>query len=958
MIAGILLLLVQSTYANTEAVDRSPAATSQTKENHPTALSREQAALRSKSVGKVSYTLWFGLEESRDEFQGRTVINFEIRPKSKNIEKRVFLDLEEGTVRSVSINGHPVDDLATVERFDGHHIYFKTGELQTSNRVDVTYSHKYGKDGNGLHRFKDPVDGKVYLYSDFEPYHAHRAFPCFDQPDLKATYELTVEAPVEWEVISNTLPKDVNKIDGRKSWAFPPSQVFSTYVFAIHAGPYAVWKKMANGIPTRLFARKSLAKYIDADEWLKITAQGLEYYGTQFGYPYPFGKYDQIIVPDFNPGAMENVGAVTFSERFVHRAPITNDQRRNRADTILHEMAHMWFGDLVTMQWWNGLWLNESFATFSSSGAVDQATHFSGSWQSFYASVKQWAYWEDQLVTTHPIELPVADTDQAEANFDGITYGKGASVLKQLSYYIEEEDFREGLQRYFQKYAFKNTTLNDFVKMLSEASSQDLSKWQKAWLQTSGVNTVQAVWACEKDANSEVSKISKFEILQSPANAARPHRMQIALFNFARGANRETAPLLPGKVFDVTYSAPIAVVPEAVGKPCPDMVFPNYRDYDYVKVEFDPISLKQILKNISRIPDTFVRQMSWASLWEMVIDGKLRAQDYADTVLREVNFEKDTQVLAKTLRTLVSTSTNHASVLKFLTGDLRNQYQTKIDSFVKAHLHTAVAGSDQQLVWFQAYLNAASSQTSIVFARALLNGKQKLKGFAIDQERRWQLVEILARTGAPDAEALIAKELKNDTTDMGQKQAISVEASIPSLEIKNKWLSQIIRSKVILEKANDESTPTPPPAVVAAKTNLKNAQPAGEKFGETIGSPSGTSTRAVAKELEKLPLAKIREAMQNFQILGQEDITKASVQPYFDNLPKIALLGQVEEEEYSKWFARAMYPSLCDADIVKRTSDLIEKYPNLPASVMKSLKVGRQEEERCIRAREKSLTSG
>jgi aminopeptidase N len=300
---------------------------------------------------------------------------------------------------------------------------------------------------------------------------------------------------MDWQVVTNTLSKDTNHVDGRKSWQFPPSPVFSTYVFALHAGPYAFWKANANGIPIRLFARKSLAKYVDHQEWLKITQQGLMFYGTQFGYPYPFAKYDQIIVPDFNEGAMENVGAVTFSERYIFRTKVTQDKHMRRADTILHEMAHMWFGDLVTMRWWNGLWLNESFATFMSSWAIDQATQFTGIWQTFFTDIKTWAYREDQLVTTHPIELPVPDTDHAEANFDGITYGKGASTLKQLSFYLSEDDFREGLQRYFQKYAFKNTTLTDFIQMLSEASSQDLSKWQHSWLQTTGVNTIQTAWA-------------------------------------------------------------------------------------------------------------------------------------------------------------------------------------------------------------------------------------------------------------------------------------------------------------------------------------------------------------------------------------------------------------------------------------------------------------------------------
>ena len=500
------------------------------------------------------------------------------------------------------------------------------------------------------------------------------------------------------------------------------------------------------------------------EEWLDVTGKGLDWYGEYFGYPYPYSKYDQLIVPDFNAGAMENVGAVTFSERYVYRSKVTQDTHRHRAGTILHEMAHMWFGDLVTMRWWNGLWLNESFATFMSTKAVDAATKFSGSWQDFFGGEKEWAYWEDQLVTTHPIEGPVFDTDQAENNFDGITYGKGASVLKQLNYLLGDEDFREGLQRYFQKYALRNTTVNDFIKMLAEASSKDLTKWQKSWLQSAGVNTLRADWTCGDDG-----KIAKFSLNQSlselneAAKELRSHRTQVGLFKLKGGK------LQLAKSYVVNYSGADTAVSEITGAACPDFVYPNYQDYDYVKVELDPTSLKTAQGSLAKIDDPFMRQMIWHNLWEMVTDGKVRTQDYAETVLTQAASEKDTQVLSRVLKTLVDPFQDDTSVMKYLGGKQRDEMGLKVEEFGRNHLAHAVPGSDLQLIWFHSFLDALRSDEAKAYASKLLAGKAKISGLPIDKERRWELIQALARTGTPDAAEIIATELKSDDTDMGQK---------------------------------------------------------------------------------------------------------------------------------------------------------------------------------------------
>ncbi len=892
----------------------------------PEAQSRQHAFVRSQQVARVNYLLWFGLPADSDEYSGRTVVTFDLKPKAKEASFDVALDFEGGTVRTIMINGVlQKDDQAGLEgrprsgvgpkRFDGHRIHFDVHELLPGpNRIEIAFNHPYSHNGNGLHYFKDPVDGETYLYSNFEPYAAHRMFPCFDQPDLKATYELTAEVPEGWQVISNTREKEITGVDGRKSWQFPPSAPFSTYLFALHAGPYAQWKSVAKTktlqIPLRLFARKSLAKYVDHDEWLTVTAGGLAYYEKEFGYPYPFKKYDQVISPDFNIGAMENAAAVTFSERYVYRTKVTTDKRRGRADTILHEMAHMWFGDLVTMHWWNGLWLNESFATFMAAGAVDQATKFPGSWQAFFGE-KKWAYWEDQLVTTHPIEVPVPDTDFADSNFDGITYGKGAASLKQLNFFIGEKEFRDGVQAYFQKYAFRNTTTPQFVGKLGEAAGRDLAGWQKSWLQTAGVNTLRADWACKIQDGHKTPQISKFDLIQT-ASAAYPdlreHKTLLALYKGGK------AGLKPYETLAIQYAGATTSVPRLIGKACPDFVFTNHEDHDYAKTELDAKSLEFARAKLSTFGDGLAREMFWYSLWDMVIDGKLRAQDYADTVMKHLPSETNVRTLDSVLGTL-SRGGLSPTVTRYLGGKLRDDYQARIEVFIWKNLKVAPAGSDVQLTWYKRYLSAAVSSKSVENLRGLLAGSLSLKSIKIDQDRRWEIVTALSRLGAPDSAALIATELKADATDNGRKAAIGAEASSAVPEVKAAW-----------------------------SRKLKGEIPAGEK------APT---------------YANAREAMRSYVQTGQEDLIRPGIETYFAQLalfdrlssgkesktdPKYAIF----EDEFMSEYTENMYPSLCSQELVDRATAALAKLEALPASAVKALKINRQEEERCVRARAKS----
>ena len=872
------------------------------------ALSRDAAAIRARQISHVAYGLWFDVDATHEDFRGRTVIHFQLKEKAAEASSDLLLDFDSGEIQSMTLNGNsiwstPEDETQNKARYDGFRIHFKLSELQPgSNRIEIAYAHRYSATGNGLHRFQDPVDNKVYLYSNFEPFNAHLMFPCFDQPDLKASYELTVQAPEAWTVISNTQEREVGTIDGKASWTFPPTPVFSTYLFALHAGPFAVWKSDADGIPIRLFARKSLASYVDSAEWLEITRQGLEFYGNEFGYAYPFAKYDQVIVPDFNSGAMENVGAVTFSERFVFRSKVTQDRHRGRANVILHEMAHMWFGDLVTMRWWNGLWLNESFATLMASIAVDKATRFKGEWQAFFAGNKRWAYWDDQLVTTHPVEVPIPDTDHAFANFDGITYGKGASVLKQLSYFLGEDDFREGLQRYFQKFAYRNTAMIDFIRMLAEAAGKNLTEWQHVWLQLAGLNSIQADWACEE------GKVSRLSLLQKAPETnpeLRSHRATLALYQWPKGGPKKGAALSVKKTFEVDYSKAETPVPAAIGAPCPDLVYPNHNDLDYVKVVLDPVSLKAAREHLAQIDSSFARQMLWHTLSEMVVHAQMPAQAFADTVMSQGTAEKDTQVLKSILTPISSRDGNWPSIQKFLSGETLKQYQIKIEDFLKKHLETSPPGSDLQLVYWQAYVDAAFSEGAAQYLRSILDNKKKISGLKIEQERRWEIVKTLSSLGIAEASDLIQAELKKDPTDLGKKESMSAEASIPTAENKALWLKRILR---------------------------KSDQPADLEFKS----------------------AQLLKAAHYFHSIGQEEFTRSAIEPYFEALPKLAAS---EDESYVQGVTGSLFPSLCEQSIVNRVTQFLNANSELPAAVLKSLKTSRQREERCILARALSLSA-
>ncbi|MCX6128749.1 MAG: aminopeptidase N, partial [Proteobacteria bacterium] len=647
-------------------------------------LRQSEAQLRKKQLDDIHYQLSLELPETDTPFSGQLTIDFKFHAQGQPLR----LDFSQGEVLSASIQAKPVKF-----SYDGSAIYFDEKDLQSgvSNQVVVTYKHAYSKDGNGLYWFKDPVDAQVYTYTHFEPYEANKFFPCFDQPDLKATYQLTVKAPKSWTVVSASRETKILEAGEARIWSFPPSLSFSTYLISMHAGPYKVWEDSHYRIPLRIMARQSMAEFMPVEEWFAATRHGFDFFDKYLGYAYPFGKYDQVAVPDFNAGAMENVAAVTFSERFLVRGLRTKADVQGLAGTILHEMAHMWFGDLVTMQWWNDLWLNESFATYASTLAMAADKRFPDTWLGFYRS-KIGAYFADQLVSTHPIVSEVFDTDST--SFDGITYGKGAAFLKQLNFYLGDEDFQKGLQIYFKQHAFKNTQLKDFIAAMERASRKDLQHFAEEWLQTAGLNTLSAKITCDK------KRIKSFFLEQTaqPGQAIlREHKTKVALYKLNRGH------LELIKESSVRYEGPLTAWPGAIGLACPDLVLPNQGDFDYVKVKLDRPSFQLASEHLQDLKQPMQRMMLWSAAADSLLDAEISLGDFSQFVARHLRVEKNYEVLRSIEARL---SRDYLPYLQWIPDEaLRNKLITEISGVYRGQMQSPDLNADIKKLSFEPYLN-------------------------------------------------------------------------------------------------------------------------------------------------------------------------------------------------------------------------------------------------------------
>ncbi|WP_225821356.1 aminopeptidase N [Streptomyces naphthomycinicus] len=748
-----------------------------------TNLTREEAQQRAELLTVDSYEIDLDLSGAQEggTYRSVTTVRFDVaRPDAAS-----FIDLVAPAVHEVVLNGDPLDP---AEVFHDSRIALPALPAGR-NVLRVVADCAYTNTGEGLHRFVDPVDEQAYLYTQFEVPDARRVFASFEQPDLKATFQFTVKAPEGWTVISNSPtpePKD-------NVWVFEPTPRISTYITALIVGPYhsvhSVYEKDGQSVPLGIYCRPSLAEFLDSDAIFEVTRQGFDWFQEKFDYAYPFAKYDQLFVPEFNAGAMENAGAVTIRDQYVFRSKVTDAAYEVRAETILHELAHMWFGDLVTMEWWNDLWLNESFATYTSIAcqAAAPGSKWPHSWTTFANSMKTWAYRQDQLPSTHPIMADIRDLDDVLVNFDGITYAKGASVLKQLVAYVGEDEFFTGVQAYFKRHAFGNTRLSDLLGALEETSGRDLKTWSKKWLETAGINVLRP--EIETDADGVVTSFAvRQEAPALPAGAKgeptlRPHRIAVGLYDLDEASGK----LVRTERIELDVDGELTAVPQLAGTRRPAVILLNDDDLSYAKVRLDEDSLKVVTEHLGDFAESLPRALCWASAWDMTRDAELATRDYLSLVLSGIGKESDIGVVQSLHRQV------KLAIDLYADPAARESLLTRWTDATLAHLRAAEAGSDHQLAWARAFAATARTPEQLDLLEALLDGTQTVEGLAVDTELRWAFVQRLAAVGRFD-EVEIAGEYERDRTAAGERHAATARASRPTPEAKAEAWSSVIDS--------------------------------------------------------------------------------------------------------------------------------------------------------------------
>ncbi|WP_404313147.1 aminopeptidase N [Agrococcus terreus] len=735
-------------------------------------LTRAEAQERASIVQVDAYDIELDLTRGDEVFGSTTTVRFRATEGASTFIDHISAAVHQVTLNGVELDVADVDDSVRI-RLDG---------LQAENELRVVSDARYVNTGEGLHRFVDPVDGEVYLYSQFEVPDSRRVFAVFEQPDLKATFRFTVTAPARWQVVSNQ-PTPEPVVDGDTgTWSFEPTPRISSYITALVAGPYDVVRSeltSADGrtIPLGIFCRASLAEHMDADYIFEKTRQGFAFFEAQFGVPYPFDKYDQLFVPEFNAGAMENAGCVTFTEAYVFRAQVTDAIRERRVVTVLHELAHMWFGDLVTMRWWNDLWLNESFAEWASTLATAEATEWTEAWTTFQAMEKTWAYKQDQLPSTHPIVAEIRDLEDVQVNFDGITYAKGGSVLKQLVAWVGLEAFMQGVGAYFRKHAWGNTELSDLLSELESASGRDLGEWSRLWLETAGVNTLRP--AIETTADGIITSFAIEQTAPETHPTLRPHRLAIGFYDVQAKALRRIHRV------ELDVDGARTEVPALVGHMRPALILVNDEDLAYAKIRLDDESTRTALGQLRDIEDPLARALVWGAAWDATRDAETPASDYVDLVLENIGAETESTTirlaltqLALVARTYVHPSKRAATIER--AGDRLWQLASE-----------AEAGSDAQFQFVGAFAGLASTDEHVAILRGLLDGGQSLEGLAIDADLRWQLLDGLVLAGAA-GEDEIAALLATDDTATGRQFAARARATVPTPEAKEAAFASVV----------------------------------------------------------------------------------------------------------------------------------------------------------------------
>jgi len=732
-------------------------------------LTRDEAALRANLLQVDSYDVRLDLTTGPETFHTVSTVHFSCTEPGSD----TFIDLIADSVAGVTLNGVDLDPAVVFH--DGR---VALPDLAAENVLTVDATGRYTNTGEGLHRFVDPVDNEVYLYTQFEVPDSRRMFAVFEQPDLKAAFQFTVTAPAHWKVISNSptpepTPAGVADHTEVATWTFAPTKRISSYITALIAGPYDEVRDEVQTrggvVPLGVYCRKSLTRYLDAHSIFECTKQGFAFFEAEFDQPYPFEKYDQVFTPEYNMGAMENAGAVTFTEVYVFRSKVSEAKIERRALTILHELAHMWFGNLVTMKWWDDLWLNESFAEWASTTCQAEATQWTSAWTTFGTSEKAWAYAQDQLSSTHPIAADMRHLEDVAVNFDGITYAKGASVLKQLVAYVGRESFVAALREYFRKHAWSNTTLGDLLGELEKASGRELTSWSKLWLETAGVNTLRPVFELAEGGTYRSFAVEQTAPDEHPT--LRPHRLGIGLYV------REGDALVRSRYLEVDVDGPMTEITELVGEAQPDLLLVNDNDLAYAKIRLDDRSLRTALDLPRGFTDSLPRSLVLGATWDMTRDAEMPARDFVRFVLDSLPGEQDSTLL----RVLIGQLTTATHL--YTAPQHRAETEALLSATLRGLADAAEAGSDAQFQLVEAWANSTSDPADEGRLRALLSGDESLPGLAVDTELRWTFLRALAAIGVAESDEIQA-ELDRDPTSTGKERAAETLASRPTAEAK------------------------------------------------------------------------------------------------------------------------------------------------------------------------------
>ena len=743
-----------------------------------TNLTRTEAADRARLISDVHYDIALDLTAGEDfsqrTFGSTTTVTFTSGAGD------TFIDLRADHVERVELDGSDI----TPTDFDedrGIALSLSAGQ----HRLTIAARAVYSTTGEGLHRFRDPADDQVYMYTQFETADAKRVFACFDQPDIKATYDVCLTTPDAWTVVTNNVVSVESDAQSESTTLHRATVDYqlSTYLIAFCVGPWFKVEDSWTGritehpesagatnvqtsgeltVPLGLYCRQSLAKYMDSEELFTITKQGFDWYAEHFGVAYPFYKYDQVFCPEYNMGAMENAGVVTIRDEYIFRSAASHYQYERRADTILHELAHMWFGDLVTMKWWDDLWLNESFATWSAAMSQAGATKFTTAWVTFANKEKAWAYGQDQLSSTHPVFSDASDIVTVDANFDGITYAKGASVLKQLAAYVGLDNFLAGIRAHFVTHAWGNATFSDLLEALEKASGRDLSGWADQWLKTTGINTLAA------DFDIQDGKYTRFAITQTGAEPGkgetRTHRVGVGIYSETDGALVKTT----NTTLDIAGAS--TDVPDLVGAAAGELVLVNDEDLTYAFIDLDSQSLLTAMKKIDKVADPMARSLLWSAAWQMTRNAQMRARDFVQLVARGDAAETEMAVLEQIL------AQARAAVSRYVDPHWATTGWTLLrDSFLEGARATR---GTAQLAFIRAYAGCVLDETAIAVLRGLLDGSTTIDGLTVDQDLRWALLIALSGAGV-GVEKEIADELTQDTSSNGAMLALQARSAEP-----------------------------------------------------------------------------------------------------------------------------------------------------------------------------------